>query len=201
MTAIPVTVPFDVLNVLIVFEVTMDVGEPLSTVMPVRTPADEKFVIVLDVAVAAAPPLKPCNRRPVKLPPAPPTQLLQMLFWMTLGAASWLFTQNPLVVPAKVTFEKLLLLCVTVAVAALPPVLTKPLTVPPLPVLLNVPTIALFVTVWVPEAGSDAWTRRRKTDPDVFTLMLVKVLSLMVCERELPPATLIPSFSLLVAVA
>ena len=54
-TMIPVALPFVVLNVLIVFDVTMDVPTRLpSTWMPVRTPADEKFVIVLDVTVAAA---------------------------------------------------------------------------------------------------------------------------------------------------
>jgi hypothetical protein len=29
------------------------------------------------LTVAAEPPAKPCSRMPVKLPPAPPTQLLQ----------------------------------------------------------------------------------------------------------------------------
>jgi hypothetical protein len=117
-----------VLNVLIVFDVTIDVGEAggactstvPSTWMPVKTPADEKFVIVLDDTVAGAAPVKPASRMPVMAPPDPPTQLLHTLLWIVLGAFSWLFTQKALVLPVTVTFEKLLLLCVTVAVAALP---------------------------------------------------------------------------------
>jgi hypothetical protein len=47
-TIIPEALPFVVLNVLIVFAVTVDVTFVPSTWMPVRPPADEKFVIVLD---------------------------------------------------------------------------------------------------------------------------------------------------------
>ena len=69
--------------------------------------------------------MKPATRMPVRAPPDPPTQLLQTLFWMILGAASWLFTQKALVVPVTVMFEKLLLLCVRVLVVALPPVVDE----------------------------------------------------------------------------
>jgi len=59
----------------------------------------------------------------------------------------------------------------------------------------------LFVIVWVPFAGSAAEVRIRETLPEVLTLSLVKVLSLMSCVRTEPPAILMKSFSLFVPVA
>jgi hypothetical protein len=55
----PVALPFVVLNVLIVFNVTRDAGKVPSTCRPVSVPADEKFVIVFDLMVEPTPPVNP----------------------------------------------------------------------------------------------------------------------------------------------
>jgi hypothetical protein len=105
---------------------------------------------------------------------------------MFRGETSWLSTQRTLVAPVTVMFEKLLLLCVRVLAVELPPALRKPVTMPPLAVLLNVPTIALLLTVWFPLTGSASVLRTRFTEPEVFTLRFVNVLSEMVCAAVRP---------------
>ena len=75
--------------------------------------------------------------------------------------------------------EKLFEVLVIVAEALEVAALKKTVTVPPILLLVKVPTIALEETVCVPEAGNATLFEIKLTFPVVATLKLVKVLVLM----------------------
>jgi hypothetical protein len=191
LTKIPVTPTVAVeVRSLTVFDVNVAEGVAPFTRIPVMPPPVSKSVIVLVEMVGAGPLF---TTMPVS-DPVPPVQLLHVLFWIVLVAASRLLTHVPELVPLSVTFEKLLSLAFSWGVADAWAMATVKANIVPLaPSRLYVPTIELLLIVWVPtgmDVSAAFWTRMSAVVPVVFTERFVNVLSLIVSEENVPACAL-----------